>query len=408
MKQKKFIIALIFILTVVFYVSCSDSENCPTCPKPEVKGNVIDDLSIGPADFSSIIIIWTAPDSALEYDIRYSASTIDTSNWGSATQVANAPTPRDAGNLESMKIDNLESVTTYYFAIKFKIDSTTWSAMSNVADGITSTFDARDKIVYSSEIDGDWELFVMDGDGSDKIQITNNHVSDGYPRWTSSGSSLVYNNSSGGNNQINILDIINGLVTNLSNNSYNDVQPNLRLSDNKIVFFTNQYDLVANDIMTMNPDGTNRVRLTSCDTCIDYSPAWSPDGTTIIFTRLTMGAGGTTKIYTMNQYGLDVTELPAAGAGSDFDYSPDSLKIAFTDFSDIIVMDSDGTNLVNITNDALGNRSPSWSPDGTKIAYQAYDGNDYEIFVIDADGTNKTQLTDNEVGDTHPDWSPVQ
>ncbi len=94
---------------------------------------------------SSITLTWTAPGddgntgTATSYDIRYSTSTINTSNWASATQVSGEPTPLVAGTNQSMTITGLTANTTYYFAIKTSDEVPNTSALSNIASGTTSS-----------------------------------------------------------------------------------------------------------------------------------------------------------------------------------------------------------------------------------------------------------------------------
>ncbi len=92
----------------------------------------------------SITLTWTAPGddgntgTATTYDIRYSTSTINDSNWASATQVSGEPTPLVAGTNQSMVISGLSASTTYYFAMKTADEVPNWSTLSNVASGTTS------------------------------------------------------------------------------------------------------------------------------------------------------------------------------------------------------------------------------------------------------------------------------
>jgi len=93
---------------------------------------------------------------------------------------------------------------------------------------------------------------------------------------------------------------------------------------------------------------------------------------------------------------------------------PDPLsKIAFIYHDEIYVINADGSNLIRLTDDDdRGKCHPSWSPDGSKIAFGAVTGEigditnwKYNIYIINADGTNRTKLTD-DVYSLYPSWSP--
>ena len=70
-------------------------------------------------------------------------------------------------------------------------------------------------------------------------------------------------------------------------------------------------------------------------------------------------------------------------------------------------MNANGANLINLTQHLKSDRSPSWSPDGTRIAFSSDRDGDYEIYVMNADGTHPIQLTDDPwASDFGPAWSP--
>ena len=76
--------------------------------------------------------------------------------------------------------------------------------------------------------------------------------------------------------------------------------------------------------------------------------------------------------------------------------------------SEIYAMNADGSGKVNLTNDPADDFTPSWSPDGTKIAFARWDGGSgAEVYVMNADGTGQTNLTNNPADDSDPPGRPT-
>jgi TolB protein len=68
-------------------------------------------------------------------------------------------------------------------------------------------------------------------------------------------------------------------------------------------------------------------------------------------------------------------------------------------------MDANGTNIVQLTNEVGDDSQPSWSADGTKIAYSTFRSGNVEIFTMNPDGTGKTNVTNATGADTRPAYS---
>jgi len=75
--------------------------------------------------------------------------------------------------------------------------------------------------------------------------------------------------------------------------------------------------------------------------------------------------------------------------------------------SDIYVVNADGTDLRNLTLSKAGHDVPSWSPDGSKIAFASDRYGNWEIYIMNADGSNLVRITDTpEEDERDPVWSP--
>ena len=145
---------------------------------------------------------------------------------------------------------------------------------------------------------------------------------------------------------------------------------------------------------------------------VDWFPAWPSDGSRIAFTS---HRDGDPEIYVMNADGSNVTQLTNNSNWIWYSkWSPDGGKVAYLLGQEIYVMNADGSNITQLTNNSVYDGYPAWSPDGSKIAftstrdgdYEIYGDQEIEIYVMNADGSNVTQLTDNSDVDLGPAWSP--
>ena len=196
----------------------------------------------------------------------------------------------------------------------------------------------------------------------------------------------------------------------LTTSPRSDEDPAWSRDRKRIAFVHNDPFGGHHDIYVMNADGSGKRRLTSSPAG-DNFPAWSPDGKKIAFISNRDPAPGSGRnppwhIYVMNADGSGKRRLPVSSGKDSYDlspsWSPDGRRIAFALDDEIYVMNADGSGQRRLTTtkgkDAYS-VSPEWSPDGRRIVFER----NGDVFVMNADGSEVRMLV---VGGVEPSWSP--
>ena len=288
--------------------------------------------------------------------------------------------------------------------------------------------DAQAQIAFSSNRDGNHEIYVMDADGTNQRRLTNNPASDYSPSWSPDGKRMAFVSRRDGHvhpidgwrtSEIYVMDADGSDQQNLTNDPHHDWSPSWSPDGKRIVFGSDR-DKEDNphntEIYVMKADGTNQRRLTN-NLTEDIYPAWSPDGGRIAFSARREGhvvhnLDITYEIYVMDADGGNQQRLTENRKNDMYSsWSPNGNRIAFVsdrkgDFAnyDIYVMDADGGNQQKLTNHRGDDWLPSWSPNGERIAFMSERDGNTEIYVMDADGGNLQNLTNNPGGDSGPAW----
>lgn len=178
------------------------------------------------------------------------------------------------------------------------------------------------RIAFETYLNDNWEILVMNADGTGEVNITDRPSSDKSPCWSPDGSKIAFHSRKQGEEEVYLND----------------------------------------DIFVMNADGSNRVNITN-NPADDAHPAWSPGGAKIAFAS---ERSGSWQVYTMDADGSDVANLSnnAPVLNTFPRWSPDGKMIAFDSTRDgnwdVYIMFADGKYSYRITNDLALDWAPSW------------------------------------------------
>lgn len=230
---------------------------------------------------------------------------------------------------------------------------------------------AASDLLFSSNRDGDAEIFVRRAGGAEWTNLTRHEGGDNWPVWSADGRRIAFQSRRTGNL----------------------------------------------DVWTMAADGSGLRQLTH-DTEPDYLPAWSPDGSSIVFTSWRRDSSDTSRAPRLHVMRADGSQqqrlaIPALGTSAGATWSPDGKRLVYSrrltgDGADLFVADRDGSNERRLTHDGDGGvtmGTPAFSPDGRHIACYAADSTGSSLVVMKADGSARRTVVA-EGSNWYPRWSP--
>jgi len=255
----------------------------------------------------------------------------------------------------------------------------------------------KDLIAYSRLTDDFWQVWIMDLAENESQQLTTSAIDKRCSIWIEDAKLIMFRSNNAemfiidlkDKKEIKILDKF-GVIT---DPAWSEV--------NKRLAFTRYEGSLKDEseIWTIRLDGEEQRVLTN-EGGMQYNPAWSPDGETIVYTSAkTFGAH---EIWIMDKDGRNNKKLTESADKFDIlpVFSPDGKKIAFASNRlgnfDIWIMDKDGKALKNLTKTESLDTKPSFSPDGKEIIFTSTRSGSLQLWVMNTDGTNPRQITDGE------------
>ncbi|MCD4669081.1 MAG: DUF5050 domain-containing protein [Actinomycetia bacterium] len=303
----------------------------------------------------------SALNTTISVDAEFSGGSIEVTGWAVSTDDVQNTGPRDT-NIEYINkkivFTSNKNGNEDIFSINLDGSGLTQLTENINKDAYPDVSPDGKKIAYTSDIDGYWQIVVMDWDGENKIQLTDDPVRSGYPTWSFDGRYIFYE-----------------------------------------VYKDEDWE-----IYRINSDGSGRERLTFNAGAYDWHPFAHPYRHRVIFES---GVGGHEDIYIMDHDGDNIEKLSESSARKRVPcISVDGEYIAFMgyegDIKFVYIMDGDGENIRRMS-DRPNSGHPFISPDNSIIAFESSVDGQSEIFIINLDGSGETRLT-SIPGD---DWDPA-
>lgn len=291
------------------------------------------------------------------------------------------------------------------------------------------------RIAFTSNRDGNDEVYVTYSDGTGLVRLTNTPTADSHPAWSPDARQLAFESNRDGKYQIYVMNADGSNVTRITRDTSDDRRPIWFPGCVERIIYVSNQDGGVYRIYTIDPNGANPIRLTSTvssQTAWDDMPTWSglPETYRVAGPCCVPGVAfdslrdGNEEIYIVRSDGLRLTRLTNNPARDMLPApSPNGQQIAFQSNRDgkfqIYLMNVDGSGTVRLTSGAGDDTGPIWSYDGTRIAFVSSrdDANPAScgqpgkaacvthLYVMNADGSAVKRITNNPTGaDSSPFW----
>lgn len=282
------------------------------------------------------------------------------------------------------------------------------------------------KVAFTSNRDGDYDIYAVEAGGSGLVQLTGNPGADDGPAWSPDGSRIAFVSCSDPSQdpiadplgatscEIYVMNADGSGQTRLTSNSAIDLMPAWSPDGTSIAYASGW------DIWVMNADGSGQRNLTSTPVFglifgLEMAPDWSPDGRWIAYDGTVTGGVCVNELFLSDPVAATRVRLTQEATFCDnaASWSPDGAMLVFTRASATLAArelwtmpPAAGASPTRLTIDTIDDRQPAFSPDGQKIVFERCPAaGECDLYTIGRDGSGLAPLVTGSGDDAHATWA---
>jgi TolB protein len=274
------------------------------------------------------------------------------------------------------------------------------------------------QLVFEREIDENTDIYVMNIDGTGLTRLTDSDGWDGTPSWSPDGKQIAFASERLGSPAIFLMDADGSNQRPLTSPDYASLMPVWSPDGSKIAFASTQaYEVLRQggrqqvdagfEIWIMDLEQNKQERITANPEDQSLYPTWAPDSDRVAFMEV---ADAVQIVSKKPQRNASESILSEGLEGRHWtpDWSPDGQRIAIMaeidGVNDVWLLQTEGGEAINLTNQDSGDGEPAWSPNGGHIVFVSDRDGENGLYLINVESREVTRLTPDDATYARPDW----